>query len=349
MIWINNVFYDLSQSPTWSVDWAVVIDGTDRTSSMRPYLVDISVIDKEGTASDSCNLTFDDTDGEIELDMEGAGIAVSLNGVEVFVGTVETARSTGSRGGGRLVPVTAKGFDTRGKAKELQAFHLDDATLEQFLSEAARNAGYEINVEGSLAGIRRDYWSADHESFLDLGERMKRELNATFKLRGKQAVLVPRGEALLPTVRGVVGAGGNVISWDLAPFTGRPAYTRAQARFFDRKQAKWLTEEVEIDLGRDVPEAINFTRMSVADADQAKLRAGGRRGEAKREAGGGTVMLDLTAEAQAEAPFQLSGARADIDGGWKIVGVTHKANRAGGGTTQLELKEPGAGVGEDAP
>ena len=347
MMWINGVFYDLAQKPTWSVDWNVRIDGTDRTPAMRPYLIDISVTDKEGTASDSCNLTFDDTDGEVELDMEGAGIAVALNGVDVFAGTVETARSTGSRGGGRLVPVTAKGFDTRGKAKEVQAFHMDDATLQEFLGEAARHAGFSIDVQGEIAGMRRDYWSADHESFLDIGERIKRELNATFKLRGNQAVLVPRGAALLPAVHGIVGSGGNVLSWDLAPFTGRPAYTKAQARYFDRKQAKWLTEEVEIDLGRDVPEAINLTRMPAADAAQARLRAGGRRGEAKREAGGGTVMLDLTPEAQAEAPFVLCGARTGVDGGWKITGVTHKANRAGGATTQLELKEPGAASGEE--
>lgn len=348
MMWINGVYYDLAGKPAWSTDWNVRIDGVDRTTVMAPYLIEISVTDKEGTASDSCNLTFDDTDGEVELDMEGAEIAVSLNGTEVFIGTVETARSTGSRGGGRLVPVTAKGFDTRGKAKEVQAFHMDDATLGEFLAEAARNAGFSIEVQGDLGEIRRDYWSADNESFLDIGERMKRELNATFKLRGNQAVLVPRGAALLPAVHGIVGLGGNVISWDLAPFTGRPAYTKARARYFDRKQAKWLTEEVDIDLGRDVPDVINLTRMPAADAEQARLRANGRGGEAKREAGGGTVVLDLTPEAQAEAPFILTGARAGVDGGWKITGVTHKANRAGGATTQLELKEPGAASGEQS-
>ncbi len=33
------------------------------------------------------------------------------------------------------MPVTAKGFNTCGPAKEAQAFHLDDATLAHFLNE----------------------------------------------------------------------------------------------------------------------------------------------------------------------------------------------------------------------
>lgn len=77
------------------------------------------------------------TDGAVDLDMEEKPIEVLLKGFSVFSGTVETARSQGSRGGGRLVPVTAKGFNTCGPAKEAQAFHLDDATLADFLNEAA--------------------------------------------------------------------------------------------------------------------------------------------------------------------------------------------------------------------
>lgn len=355
-MWINGINYDLSQPPRWSVDWRVSVGGDDFTEAMRPYLIDISVTDKDGTASDSCSLTFDDTDGAIDLDMEGKSIEVLLNGVSVFLGTVETARSQGSRGGGRIVPVTAKGFDTRGKAKQAQAFHMDDATLGDFLGEAGRQAGLTVEVDPSLASIVRDYWSADYESVLDLGEKIAREVNGTFKIRGTKAVLVPRGGVALPTVQGIVGPGGNVISWDIAPFTGRPAFTKAKARWFDRKAATFREEEIEIDLGRDLPEAENIVRLPSGDGDQAKLRTEGRKSQAERDAGGGTVELDLTPEAQAEAPFTLTGARRGVDGTWRIASVTHKANRSGGATTGLEIKEPGAsadgkgrGSSPDAP
>lgn len=341
-MWINGVNYDLTVAPRWSVDWRVSVGGSDFTEAMRPYLIDISVTDKDGTSSDSCSLTFDDTDGAVDLDMEGKPIEVTLNGISVFLGTVETARSQGSRGGGRVVPVTAKGFDTRSAVKQAQAFHLDDATLGDFLAEAGKQAGIEIAVDPSLASIVRDYWSADFESVLALGEKIAREVNGTFKIRGNKGVLVPRGGVALPTVYGIVGPGGNVISWDIAPFTGRSAFTKARARWFDRKAATFREEEIEIDLGRDLPEAANIVRMPAGDAEQAKLQAEGRKGEAERDAGGGSVELDLTPDAQAEAPFTLSGARRDVDGTWRIVSVTHKANRSGGATTGLEIKEPKA-------
>lgn len=341
-MWINGVNYDLSAAPRWSVDWRVSVGGSDFTEAMRPYLIDISVSDKEGTASDSCSLTFDDTDGAVDLDMEGKSIEVELSGISVFLGTVETARSQGSRGGGRVVPVTAKGFDTRSAVKQAQAFHLDNASLGDFLKEAGRQAGIEIEVDPSLASITRDYWSADYESVLDLGGKIAREVNGSFKLRGKKAVLVPRGGVALPTVYGIVGPGGNVISWDIAPFTGRPAFTKARARWFDRKAATFRETEVEIDLGRDLPDAAVISRVPLGDEAEAKSRAEGRKGEAERDAGGGSVELDLTPDAQAEAPFALSGARRDVDGTWRIVSVTHKANRSGGATTSLEIKEPKA-------
>ncbi len=340
---INGVSYDLASLASWSVDWKVVIDGKDMSSKMKPYLISITVTDKAGTSSDSCQLTFDDTGDVINLDMGGKGITIYLNGTQAFKGTVETARSQGSRGGGRIILVTAKGFDTRGKAKQAQAYHMDDANLGKFLGAAAKDAGFDLVMDSDLAEIERDYWSADYESFLDLGEKMAREVGGTFKIRGNQAVLVKRGENDLPIVHGVVGEGGNVISWDMAPFTGRSSYTKAQARWFDRKKAKFETETVEIETdGKAVPDSSNIVRIPMGDKTQAKHRTRGRKGQAKRDAGLGTVTLDLAPEAQAEALFVLTGAKRDVDGNWRIDGVTHKADRGGGSTTVLELKEPGA-------
>ena len=340
--WINGVLHDLSQQATWSIDWEVDIGGKDRTGVLRPYLIDISVTDKAGTTSDSCSLTLDDTGGQIALDMEGLDITVVLKGREVFQGTIETARSTGSRGGGRLIPITAKGFDTRGKAKQIQSFHKDDATLGEFMEEAAKRAGFSIRLDPSLASIRAPYWSAQHESFLDIGERLAREINGTFKLRGREAVLVERGSTSLASVQGIVGPGGNVINWDLAPFTGRGAWRKSKARYFDRATAKFVEEEIEIESDDDAPDSNNIIRLPLADKDQAKRRTKGRKGEAKRDKGGGNVTLDLAPEAQAEGIFILSGAKPDIDGPWRIDSVGHRANRSGGSTTQLDLKEPGA-------
>ena len=74
----------------WKVDWRVEVDGRDRSTNMRPFLLDIDIVDKDGTSSDTCNLTFDDTDGQVLLPPNGARLAVWLQGVQRFAGTVDT-------------------------------------------------------------------------------------------------------------------------------------------------------------------------------------------------------------------------------------------------------------------
>lgn len=334
----------------WKVDWRVAVDGSDVSAAMRPYLIDIEITDKDGAASDTCSLTFDDSDGRALLPKDGAKMRVWLQGALKFAGTVDSVRSSGTRGGGRLLKVNAKGFDSRGKVKEPQSFHKDDASLEDFFGQAAKQAGLAgVIVGGQIGSVMRDYWSADSESFLQIGQRLAHEFNATFKVRetdaGDMAVLQPRDQTPLAAVRGIVGA--NVISWDIAPFTGRRTSKKGKVKYFDRKEAAFKIEEVEFDLDRDLPDATNAIRATAADRAQARGIGEARKSEAQREGGEGTVEMGLTVEAQAEAPFVLSGARPGVDGTYRIVSVRHKASRSGGSTTSVEIKQPQGGAGKD--
>ncbi|EXL07432.1 late control D family protein [Brucella anthropi] len=336
----------------WKVIWKVLVDGVDMTSGMRPYLIDIEVTDKEGTSSDTCSLTFDDNGGQIELPRDGALIEIFLQGVSIFKGTLDSVRSSGSRGGGRTLRVTAKGFDSRGKVKQPLTFHRDDATLQEFLDDAAKRAGLaSVKLDPQFAKIHRAYWAADGESYIHIGERIARELGGTFKIRGDQSVLARRGEgkaatgAALPVIIGIVGQ--NIISWDIAPFKGRHTFTKAKVRYFDRKDASFKSKDVEFDLDRDLPESTNVVRSMAADEDQAGQIGDARKREAERDGGEGNVELVLTVEARAEGTFNLTGARAGVDGQYRIISVRHKADRSGGATTSLELKQPGGSAGKD--
>lgn len=337
---------------TWKVEWRVVVDGTDATSNMRPFLLDIEITDKDGTASDTCSLTFDDKDGQALLPKDGAKVQVFLQGAQKFSGTVDRVKSSGARGDGRRLKISAKGFDSRGKVKEPQGFHKDDASLKDFLEQAGKQAGLSGVIVGEkIASTIRDYWSANGESFLQIGQRLAREFNATFKVRagpdGDVAVLVPRDQTTLGAVRGIVGNGGNVIRWEVSPFTGRKVFTKGKVNYFDREKAAFQSEEVEFELDRDLPDATNVVRGTAADKDQAKAMGDARKSEAQREGGNGTVEMDLTIEAQAEAPFVLSGARPGVDGTYRIVSVKHKADRFGGAVTSVEIKQPQGGAGKD--
>ena len=179
---------------------------------------------------------------------------------------------------------------------------------------------------------------------------MARELHGTFKIRGNRAVLATRGDNELPAVTGIVtqNGGGNVITWNISPVTGRNVFTSAQVRYFDRAAAEFRTEDVEFEIDRDTPDAVNAIRSPAADQAQAREISEARKGEAKRQSGEGSVELDLAVEAQAEGKFILIGARPGIDGVYRMVTVKHKANRSGGATTSLDLKQPEGGAGKDS-
>lgn len=332
----------------WNVDWQVFINGGDVSQSMRPYLTSLSASDKEGTQSDTCDLTFSDTDGQLRLPDRGALLGLSLQGVSVFNGTISGVTSSGNRSGGRVLKVSAKGFDDRGKVKEPQQFHMDDASLQAFLGEAAKRAGLSgISVDADLASITRDYWAADNESFLHLGQRLAREMYATFKIRQDKAVFVPRGKDLgLPPVLGNAN-GGNVISWTISPATGRNDFTEIEVRYLDRETGRIEMESVSLGNDRDLPASVNRIRTIAKDRDQAKQVAQSRKNEADDQAGSGSVVIDIAPHAQAEALFLLTGARAGVDGIYRIAGRTHTASRSSGARTSLQLKQPKEGAGKD--
>jgi len=92
----------------------VAVAGSNITTTLMPVLISLTISDKVGTHSDTASLEIDDTDGRIILPRIGAPVTVALGwegeGVRVvFTGTVDEVRSSGSRGGGRTLSITAKG------------------------------------------------------------------------------------------------------------------------------------------------------------------------------------------------------------------------------------------------
>lgn len=336
----------------WRHTWQVLVDGRDVSANMRPYLMSIEVTDKDGMASDSCRLTFDDTGGQCLLPKNGAGVEVRVDGTAIFEGNVDSTPWRLTRSGGRVLEIAAQGFDTRGKAKQPQRWHGDDLTLEEALTRGAEQAGFSIVVDPDLAAIVRDYWSPAGASFLAWGEMIAREIGGTFKLRGKKAALARRGQgrnaagAPMPVIEGVVG--GNVIEVSIDPSKGRPAFARKRVRYFDRETGGYLEEFVEIEAGETPVEAEDVQRWSAADAGQARTMAESQKTDATRAAGVGRVEMDLTLGAQAEGAFMLSGARPGIDGEYRITGVVHRMDRSGGSRTGLDLAQPQGEAGTDS-
>lgn len=333
----------------WQVKWQVMLAGQDLTAAWASVLIDISINDKAGEASDTCDLTLDDKAGQLRMPSKRAPLAVYLEGVKVFGGFVEKTSSSSSRSSGRLLKVKAKGFDTGGKAKQPQHFHLDDVDLGGYMGKLADQAGLTIAIDPAFAAIKQNYWAADGESLIAIGERMARKLGGTFKIRGDQAILAKRGTGLAPngaTMPSIVAeVGVNLEDWDITPKDPRGQFAGGQARWFDRPSASFKATELDFD-NADF-EATNVLRSLSADGDEADSVLDARKRDGERDAGSGSVSLDLTVGAMVEGTCLVKGTRPGIDGSYVIDGVKHSASRSGGSKTKLDLKQPGGGAGKD--
>ena len=334
----------------WKATWAVSIDGRDISSRLNPYLMSIEISDKDGSTSDTCAFVLDDTTAQIWLPRDGGLVAVALEGIDVFKGTIDGIQSTGARGQGRIITVNARGFDSRGKVKSPLDFHMDNVDLQTFLNSAAKRAGLSgIVVDPAFGAIVRDYWSADSESFLHLTERLSREFGATFKVQGDQAVFARRGSGLTPSGKPLPSMtatyGDNLIAWDISPFVGRPRGKKAKVRYLDR--AAGAHKEVEVEIDSSAEESTVMAVNTAADQEAATTAAGGRKNDSQRKSGEGSVKVDLMPGARVEGSLAIRRARPGIDGAYRISGITHRLDRSGGSETDLELKQPGTGTGKD--
>lgn len=337
----------------WAMPWRVVIGGREITDRWNDVLSSIEVNDKAGTSSDTAELGFDNTDGQVLFPEKGTPIRIYLADQLSFDGFTDEPRSSGARGQGRVFSVSCKGFDPKGKAKQRLDFHRDDVSLKDFLEDAAKRAGLKgIKIDEGLGAIRRDYWAAGGRSFLQLGQSLAEELGATFKLRGDRAALVRRGEgrsasgSALPTI--VAAWGDNLISWDISPNLGRPQHATARLRWFDRKDARFKEQDVEVKTGDGAPEAMDVGRFEAADEQSAKDGAEGKKTKADRDGGGGTVRIDCDPLAQAEGTLVLVGADPGVDGTYRIDSVRQSLTRSGGAETTCSVKQPSGTAGKDS-
>ena len=321
--------------------YMVTIAGSDVTSALNPHLISLRVSDKVGTHSDTASIELDDTDGRVVLPQDGVPVVIMLGwegaGVRlVFTGTVDEVRSSGSRSG-RTITVSAKGIDTKGKAKEPQQRHFDRKTVKDVLTEAGKTAGItSVEVDPGLADIEREYVEMRDESFIHLGERLAREIGGNFRVQGKTATLSKRMGRYTSFV--MARWGENLHSWDITPALGRPAFKKTRARWYDRKEAKWKEQEVEVQLEAEAESVARFPEPNEA---QSKDRAGSDKATSERDVAEGSVTIEGNTGAIPDGLCLLSGCRAGIDGPYRIESVDHEYSRSGF-VTKLQLKSAGA-------
>jgi phage protein D len=326
----------------------LLIGGASIFAGLAERLTAVSVALHGDGRADTASISLDDSGGVIVLPKAGAKLVVQLGwagaGIRpVFSGTVDEVRSTGGRSGGRVLSITAKGFDATGGAKGQQRRAWDDKTVKTILTEAGTAAGItEVSVDPSLADRAINYWSMLDESFLHMGQRLAREIGGRFRVQGNEAVMSLRGAAYSPRVTAAYGI--NLHSWDIAPVLSRDRFGKVRAPWYDKAAAAWKHVEVETGVESDAVATLRETSTTEAEA---RRRAEARAASIKEATGEGSVRIEGDTGAVPDAICVLTGARPGVDGSYRIAAVTHSYSRAGGFTTDLDLAQPQDGSGED--
>lgn len=248
--------------------YSISVDGTEVTRRFTPFLEALTLRLYDGGQSDTLELLLDDSRGQLRLPRIGASLSASLSwrgggSALNFVGKTDEPRSRGGRAEGRLLALTASGTDFLSSLKQKQQGHVDDSTFEEAAQKFGARAGVTVKVDPSLAGVHRDWWGIQNESFAGWGKRIAAEIGATFKLYGgldggnagghARAVFVPRngGESVSGRALASVKAewGKNLVEWDLAPTQSRPRFGKAVVGLFNPKTGKF--ENIEVGTGDD--------------------------------------------------------------------------------------------------
>lgn len=342
----------------WSKSlYRVTIGGTNVSDRIAPYLSSITVTDNDKAESDSASITLDDQGARFAIPEKGEAVSIDLGSigrgiVNRFQGVVDSVSWTYDRGGGARLEISAKSIDTKSKAKEPMSRHWDNEQLIKVLKAASVPAGFErVVVHASIAYVTRPYWNQDHESFIAFGQRIAREMGATFKIRGRIAIMAPKNigtsAAGVPLKTITVRPNDNLISCRINPASARPQFKKVKARYYDRAKAKWVDKEIEVstaDEGIDATQTVVFSRP---DDGEAKAAAEAEGKDVEREKGGGTVDIDGDPTVAAGATCILVGCRPGIDGEYKISSVTDRLERTSGYLTSIQLVRPDGDAGKD--
>ncbi len=329
--------------------YEVKINGASIGTVLAPLLTSITVEDQAGTHSDTATIEIDDKGGQVAFPKAGAAITVALGwegaGVrEVFSGTVDEVRSTGGRSGGVALSISAKGFDSTGKAKQGQERHFDEKSVKDIITAAASDSGISVEVDPKIARTIIDYIDMRGESLIHFGQRLARMVGASFRVQGERAVMARRASDYTPTVRAVRGE--NLHGWDITPVVGRAQFKKAKARYYDKATGRVETVEAEISAA-GITDAEFFRRELAADRAEAQRAVKSDAAVAEERAGIGSVTIEGAPDAIPDGLVQIVGARPGIDGSYRIKSVSHKYTRGGGFVTTLELAQPQGGAGED--
>lgn len=315
--------------------FSVVANGNDISSVIYQLFESITVTDKTGIESDSCEISLiDDPTNPIEMPVKGAELKVSmgydgeLQNMGLFI--VDEVELSGPPD--KMIIRCRAAVQTESKtgktSLQTQKSRVwdKDITVEGVVLKIATEHNLEHLVSDSLKSVKLPQITQSDESDLSFLMRLSKRYDAVCKPAGGKLLFVKRGEIDLGKVE---LTRYQVSNWTMTS-SSRDSAGTVITYWHEKNKAK----KIEMKLGEGEP--VRRLRHTYLDEKSARAAAQSALDSSKRNEVKVSIELPGDPLLSAEAKLSLSSFRSGIDGDWLIDSVTHAIDKTTGFMSSLE-------------
>lgn len=312
----------------------ITVNGKPVASAFNDRLISVTIVDKEGSTSDTISCDLNDGMPFAQIPKKGDEIGAKLGYLETGVADFGTFIADDPEV--RCLPygmtVNGKGANVRDKAKQRRSRHWDNKTVKQIVEQIAGENGLSPKVDDEVSSHQYKWFAQQDETDLHVVERLAHRHDALFTIKNKSLIFKKKGEG----VGSVVASPANIVAGSCRTvFAHRHKYKKVKARWQDRNEAKLKEVEEDSDSEGDATYTIP---ESFQDEGEAKKAAKAKAKDLKRETMRTSVTLYGDPAIRAGAKFVYAGVRPEIDGVEFIIeSAAHKLSKAGY-TVDVEAK-----------
>lgn len=313
----------------------VVANGNDISETIFKLFESISITDKTGIESDTCEISLiDDPAQPIAMPARGAELKVSIGYDDVMVPmgmfVVDEIELSGPPEKMIIRAHAAVQTESKNGKTSLQSQKTrtwpKDTTISSAVMKIAAEHNLTYTVSETLKKVKLPQLAQSDESDLSFLMRLAKRYDAICKPADGKLLFVKRGEIKLDTIELTRYQVGR---WSMTR-SSRDSTGTVIAYWHDKAKAK----KHEVTLGDGEP--VRRLRHHYPDEKSAQAAAQAALDESKRNEDKLTLELPGDPALSAESPLLLSNFREGIDGDWIIDSVTHTINKSVGFSSSIE-------------
>jgi len=323
--------------------YTVLYNNKSITADISKYMLSITYSDKTHGESDEVNIELEDVDGRWQnawYPEQGATLTVTMGRLKCGVFEIDEIELKGPPS-----TVTIKGMATgiTNPVRTKKSDAHENKTLKQIAEKVAQKNS--LTVEGAIPEITLGRVTQNKETDVSFLKRISEKYGVLFSIRGKVITftsiydLEARGTSFTLDKT-------DLSNWNLKD---KASGMVKEAKVQSKNAKKNSKIDVSVDLEKFHQENPQYTKQATANSNSAVTDGyaeNDQQGEAVAKAimhtsasnqQEGSVSLQFNDLACAGNSFLLTGL-GRLSGKYHIKGSTHKIDRSGGGTSDLEIK-----------